>query len=393
MSRRGPEAGGAARAALDDALRAAVEAGRVPGAVGAVTDRHGTRYLAAYGAADAVGREPLCADSVFRLASMTKIPTSLAVLQLVDAGLVALDAPLSDYVPGYVQPPVIASFDGASGAYRTRPANHAVTIRQLLTHTSGYGYWFLDAPLLRETGGAAATLTDPPFLMYEPGERFAYGTSTDVLALLIEPVTGVPLAEYLRDRLFAPLGMDDTGYEPPVDAVRLVKLHRRDGTRFAAAANERHGAAPQGGTGLYGTAEDYLRLLRLLLNGGRAGDRTLVAPRLVAAMTRGQVGSLPVLRQKTVLPARTNDFLFMDGTQTFGFGVLVETRDRPGARRAGSYGWGGIFNTYFWVDPSAGLGAVLMMQMAPFCDPSCIELLDRFERAVYAQAFPRQGGV
>jgi methyl acetate hydrolase len=368
----------------DATLREAVAAGTVPGVVAGVTSRRETILLCAHGTADAQSARPLRPDSVFRLGSMTKIPTSLAVLALVADGKVDLDRPFADYVPGYVQPPVLESFDADSGAYKTRRARHTVTVRRLLTHTSGYGYWFLDPPLLKLTGDVPEVL-NPPFLMHEPGERFAYSTSTDVLGQIFEPLTGRPLAEYLHTRIFAPLGMHDTGYDPPADGSRLVSVHRRRDGGFAAQTNEVRGPVPTGGRGMYGTASDYLSLLRVFLNDGAVAGEALVPPTAIAAMTRDQIGPLRPERQRTALPSYSNDFLFMNGTQTFGFGFLIETRDRPGGRSAGSFAWGGIFNTYFWVDPAAGLGAVLMMQLAPFCDPGCIELLDRFERAVYAQ--------
>jgi methyl acetate hydrolase len=123
--------------------------------------------------------------------------------------------------------------------------------------------------------------------------------------------------------------------------------------------------------------------LRLLLNGGVASGRRLLTEQAVVALANNQVGSLPVERQRSALPALSDDFRFMDGTQRFGFGVLIETRAKDTGRSAGSYGWGGLYNTYFWVDPAAGLGAVVMMQVSPFCRPACIEVCERFERAVF----------
>lgn len=370
--------------AVDAALERAVADGAVPGAVAAVSDRTGTLHQTACGVVRAGEGAPLRVDHVFRIASMSKLVTSIAVLMLHDEGRVDLDAPFADYVPGYVQPDVLDAFDAASGRYRTRPARSAITVRQLLTHTSGYGYWFLDSRLLA-VQGAAPDLFNAPFLVHEPGERFAYGTSTDMLGLLIEPVTGVPLGRFFAERIFAPLGMHDTGFELPAAPERLVPVHFRVPGGFGAEPNETVGVAPRGGGGLVCTAHDFLCLLRMLLNEGRYDAGWLLSAESVRALTTNQIGALFAEPQTTVYPERTNDFLFMDGTQKFGLGVLVETRDRAGRRRAGSYGWGGIVNTYFWADAASGIAGVLMAQLRPFCDTACIELLHAFERAVYAE--------
>ncbi len=367
---------------IERAFDGALAQGAVPGAVAAVTDAGGTVFEAAFGAACASDAAPMQVDSLFRIASMTKLVTSVAVLILHDEGRVDLDAPLAEYVPGYAQPEVLASFDAGTGRYATRPARSAITVRELLTHTSGYGYWFLDAPLL-SASGAAPDLFNPPFLMHEPGERFAYGTSTDVLGRIVEPVTGAALDAFFAERVFEPLGMADTGFRLPEDPERLVPVHYRVPGGFAHEPNEPAGIAPRGGGGLYSSAHDYLCLLRMLLNGGSSGGERILSARAARMLTTNQIGELFAQRQTTAYPERTNDFLFMDGTQKFGFGVMIETRDRPGGRAAGAYGWGGILNTYFWSDPEAGLAAVLMAQLKPFCDPACIALYEAFEHAVY----------
>lgn len=375
---------------IDGVFERAIAAAAVPGAVAAVSDAHGTIYAGAFGVARS-GGPPLEVDGLFRLASMTKPVTSLAVLALHDEGRIDLDAPFAEYVPGYTQPEVLDSFDPATGRYTTRPASSAITIRQLLTHTSGYGYWFLDAPLLK-VSGAAPDLFNPPFLMHEPGTRFAYGTSTDTLGLLVEPVTGKPLDAFLAERLLEPLGMADTGFRLPDDAERLMPVHYRVPGGFAHDANETAGIAPRGGGGLYGSAQDYLCLLRLLLNGGRHGGGRILSAEAVRMLTSNQIGRLFASLQTTAYPPRAHDFGFMDGTQKFGFGVMIETEHRNGRRAAGSASWAGILNTYFWVDPRAGIAAVLMTQLKPFCDPACIALFDAFERAVYGELGARQGG-
>ena len=288
------------------------------------------------------------------------------------------------YFREFRQPPVLESFDRESLRYTTRSAARAITVRDLLTHTAGYGYWFLN-PELRALLTGDPEYYDPPFLMHEPGTRFQYGVSTDVLGQLIAPVSGSPLAEFFSRRLFEPLGMRDTGFDVPRDGSRLanVQVRREDG--FIELPNEAAGESPRGGGGLYSTADDYLALLRLLLRSGEHDGRRLLAARSVRELASNQIGGLRAERQTTAAPERTCDFLFMDGTQQFGLGVLVETRVRHSGRAAGSYGWAGILNTYFWVDPAADLAAVVLMQQSPFATGVCVDLCDAFELGVYRE--------
>ncbi len=368
--------------ALPSVLRAAVDEGRVPGVVAIVGTSDRDLYAAAFGFGAAAPRLTMQLDSVFRIASMTKLVTSIAVMMLVEEGRVALDSPLSAYVPGFRQPEVLVNFDVATGTWTTRPASREATVRELLCHTGGYGYWFLNEPLRLASGGDP-NLVHPPFLIADPGHQFAYSTSTDVVGLIVEPASGMPLDGFLASRIFAPLGMPDSGYRLPADRARLTQVHRRSGDGFRALPLESEDHPVRGGGGLYSTAPDYSRLLRCLLRGGELDGIRLIAESSVAEITRNQIGDLNASMQRTALADRSNDFIFMDGSQKFGFGVMVETRHRPGMRAPGSWGWGGITNTYFWVDPANDLLAVLLMQLAPFANRASIELLQQYEAAVY----------
>jgi CubicO group peptidase (beta-lactamase class C family) len=349
-----------------------------------VANSRETLYARAAGVRTQTAHRKMELDCIFRVASMTKLVTSLAVMMLVEEGRIDLDGAFVDYVPGYRQPEVLESFDANTRSYTTRPADSAITVRQLLTHTSGYGYWFLHAPLLALTSGTP-NLLDPPFLMYPPGQRFVYGSSTDVLGQIIAPVTGLTLEAFFAERVFGPLGMVDTGFAIPTDPMRLVARYARRDGGFVEIENETAlTGAPTGGTGLYSTAPDYLQLLRLFLSGGVLDGRRLLAAEGIAAITRNQIGDLKAEPQQRALAERSNDFIFMDGTQRFGLGVLIETRDRAAGRSAGTFSWGGIFNTYFWVDSRADLAVVLLMQTSPFADPRSVGLLESFERGVYS---------
>lgn len=369
---------------LDALLADAVTGGVAPGIVAMIANSRETLYAGAAGVRSHSTHRKMEVDCVFRVASMTKLVTSLAVMMLVEERRIDLDGAFVDYVPGYRQPEILESFDPNTRRYTTRPADGAITVRQLLTHTSGYGYWFLHAPLLALTSGTP-NLLDPPFLMYPPGERFAYGSSTDVLGQIVAPVTGLTLEDFFAQHVFEPMGMIDTGFGIPTDPTRLVARHARRDGRFVEIENETAvTSAPTGGTGLYSTAPDYLRLLRLFLGGGILDGRRLLSTEGIAAITRNQIGDLKAEPQQKALAERSNDFIFMDGSQRFGFGVLIETRDGAAGRSAGTFSWGGIFNTYFWVDPRADLAVVLLMQTSPFADPQSMALLESFERGVYS---------
>lgn len=368
--------------AVNNVLSDAVESGRVPGVVAAVSTAESCTYLEAFGAAATDPQQAMQVDQVFRIASMTKLVTSIAVMMLVDEGSVELDAPMKDYVPGFIQPPVLTRFDSATGSFSTRPATRDATIRELMSHTGGYGYWFLHEPL-RVASGTEPNLFNPPFLLDDPGKSFAYSTSTDVVGLLIEPVSGMPLDQFFRERLFGPLGMMDTDYRLPVPIERLARVHRRSGPGFRQLQQAEHDHPVRGGGGLNSTAADYSRLLRCLLRGGELDGARVLSADSVSELTRNQIGPLDARMQRTALADRSNDFIFMDGSQKFGFGIMIETEQRPGCRAPGSYSWGGIFNTYFWVDPVHDLAAVLLLQLSPFASRASVQLLKEFELAVY----------
>jgi methyl acetate hydrolase len=355
----------------------------VPGVLGVVTDVDRIVYTGAYGAAQRRNGIAMSSDTVFRIASMTKLVTSVAILMLVDEGSVELDAPLARYVPGFRQPEVLVSFDMRTKSYTTRPAQSEITVRQLLTHTSGYGYWFLDRHLFALTDPAALDLLNAPFLIDEPGASFNYSTSTDVVGQLIEPVSGAPLERFLAQRVFRPLGMRNTSYTPPKDATRLASLFARSSDGVIELALETSGQAPRGGGGLYSTADDYCRLLRMILNRGMGHDGRLLSEGAWAQLTGNQIGDLRAPVQTSAFTERSNDFIFMNGTQKFGLGLALESRDQPGGRPIGSASWAGIYNTYFWIDFENEFAAALFMQVQPFADIHCVEVCRRFESAIY----------
>jgi CubicO group peptidase (beta-lactamase class C family) len=373
---------------IEQALRSALERTGVPGAVALVTDRERVLYLGAVGVADVASRRPLAVDAMFRIASMTKPVTSLAAMQLIERGRFALDDPVAKYLPEMGKLPVLESFDATTGVYRLRPAKRPITVRHLLTHTSGLGYRFV-SPTLRDLKLRPG---DAPngMLLFDPGEQWIYGTSTDVVGRLVEKVSGQTLATYFRRRILAPLKMNDTFYNVPKEkAARLVAVHQRAGPRLDGRIvlpkrqPARRIVRPSGGGGLVSTASDYGRFVRMLLNGGTLDGARVLKAETVALMGRNHIGSVTVPALKSTSP-RSADFNFIaDGRDKWGLGFLITTDQVRGKRSPGSLSWAGINNTYFWVDPKRAITGVILMQYVPFADAGALAVYDAFERAVY----------
>ena len=372
---------------MDDVLHAAVERKEVAGVVAMATDRKGVFYQGVFGAADLEAARPMQTDALFRIASMTKPVTSTAAMQLIEQGRLAIDDPVEKYLPQFARLSVIESFDGATGDYRVRPATRSVTIRHLFTHTSGLGYNFTN-PIVRDFKARAGEEYPVGPLVFEPGERWLYGTSVDWLGRLVEKVSGQSLEDYFRAHIFDPLGMPDTFYYVPQEKQgRLVIVNRRqaDGSVAREATQPpTAGFTPIGGGGLSSTAADYIRFTRMLLNGGELDGARVLSADSVAAMGRNHIGALGVPALKTAMPDRSDDFSFIaDGRDKWGLGFLITADAVPGKRSAGSLSWGGINNTYFWVDHARGVAGVILMQFLPFADRRALALYDAFERGVY----------
>jgi CubicO group peptidase (beta-lactamase class C family) len=380
-----------ARAALDTYLREAVERGDVPGVVGAVTGRDGELYSGAFGQGDATAQRAMTADAIFRIASMTKPITSVAVMQLIEQGRIALDDPAADHLPDAVPDEVFETFDSAALRYTSRPAASPVTIRHLLTHTSGLGYPFANETLFALLGAAqpSPSVTRYP-LLHDPGARWTYGESTRVLGRIVERVSGEPLEAYLQAHIFTPLRMGDTAFSvPPQKRERVVTAHRRTNGALVETANraDRMAAAPRGDGGLYSTAADYTRFMRMFLNGGAGpnGERIL-SPESIELMGRNHIGGLFVALQPAANRDRTRPFPLGVGRDRFGLGFQITGAHDDGRLRSpGSMSWAGIYNTQFWIDPARGIGAVLLMQYLPFYDDVAIEVLTGFEQRIYEQ--------
>jgi methyl acetate hydrolase len=379
-----------ASVALDTSLREAVERKDVPGVVALVTDRERVLYQSAFGVADVATGRPLTADALFRIASMTKPIASVALMQLVEQGRVGLDEPAEKYLAELIGLQVFESFDAATGAYVLRPASRPATVRHFLTHTSGLAYPFTSEIWrdFRPRAGETYPFGGP--LLFDPGERWHYSTSTDVVGRLVEVVSGQKLEAYFRQHIFAPLRMDDTSYNvPEAKGPRLVAQQQRGGERMDGAVELQEPqlgltiAAPIGGGGLASTADDYGRFVRMLLNGGALDGARVLRAETVTLMGENHIGAVTVPAHKSALP-RSADFTFIaDGRDKWGLGFLITADQVPGKRSPGSLSWGGINNNYFWIDPARGIAGVIMMQYLPFADAKALSTYDTFERGAY----------
>lgn len=372
---------------VENAISRYVEAGELAGVAALVWRKGEIVRLATVGRRDLATGLPVERDTIFRIASMTKPVTSVAVMMLVEQGEVALDDPIASYLPAFEDSQVVDTFNASDKSYTTRAAATPMTVRHLLTHTSGLGYTF-SSPLLAQMVGNTpnASATAYP-LLHDPGSKWTYGESTRVLGTLVEEVSGKPLDRFLAERIFGPLGMSDTFYAVPAPKNgRVVTVHRTTAEGLVEAPNPESISAPvYGDGGLHSTAADYVKFMQMLLNGGRAPDGTrLLKEETVKLIDRNHTGAVRVELQPTTNEAVSKPFPLGAGRDTYGLGFQItgEPRD-AGARAPGSMAWAGIFNTEFWIDPASGVCAVLLMQYLPFYDPDAIATLQGFEQRVY----------
>lgn len=371
-------------------LETALAAADIPGAVAAVGNGAGTLCEVAVGS-KGPGGPPLTSDTLFQIASMTKALTSVAAMQLVEESRLHLDEDIGTVLPELANPQVLAGFDD-SGQPITRAAAGPITLRQLLTHTSGLGYEFMSAELTQwrqqhpAAPGTKASLTLP--LLADPGTAWIYGVSTDWVGQAVERASGRGLGQYLLDRVTGPMLMADTGFgfDDAVKA-RLAPLHARlpDGGLMPFPIHFDSTEFNAGGAGLKGTASDYLTFCRMILNGGGNDAARILQAGTVEAMGRNQV-SMPAGRMTTNMPSLSGAFdLFPTMDCGFGLGFLINPEPGPDGRAAGSLAWAGIANSYYWIDRQNDIAAVLMMQHLPFGEPAALDVLRAFERAVYGR--------
>lgn len=372
---------------LKSILEQGVAAGRAPGFSAAVLTRDGARLTATAGARSVGDPSPVTDDTLFWIASCTKAITSVAALQLVERGVLSLDAPVGDMLPTLAAPRVLTGFNDA-GEPILRPATAPITLHRLLTHTSGLGYDFACeglAKYLSVTGERLMGVTDPDIpLMFEPGADWLYGIGIDWAGRLVEAASGQTLDSYFAEHIFAPLGMAETTFFPNADQQsRRATVHQKlpDGSFVAipfGMPGEPH--FMMGGGGLYSTAADYLKFLGAMV----AGGAPLLKPETFAMMMANQVGDLGAGALKTTQPTLSRDFEPLPGvTKRWGLAGLLNTDPAPSGRSAGSLAWAGLPNCYYWADPVTAAAGIVLAQLFPFGDPGVLATFEAVERAVY----------
>ncbi len=382
---------------IDGLLDRAVGEGALPGVVAVVGDRDGTLYEGAFGRLSVDGDAPVQPDTMLALMSMTKAITSVAALQLIEQGSIELEQPVAAVLPAFERLQVLEGFDGDTP--RLRPPTGQATIRQLLTHTAGLGYWFNNADLLRyhELVGinpmafVRAGLYEVP-LVADPGERWEYGTNTDWLGQLVEAVSGQDLSAYCDEHIFAPLEMTDATFSPTEQQLaRVMATHARTSAMGLVPSPLQMPSDPEffsGGAGAYATAGDYLRFMRALLRGGELDGGRILAPETVELAFSDHLHGAPLPTiMRSQIPELSNDVPAWPGIrQGWGLGFHLVLEDLPGMRRAGTGDWAGLLNCYYWIDRASGVAGALLTQVLPFFDASVVQTALGFESAVYAAA-------
>src|SRR5687768_12106669 len=372
-------------AELNKFLTEATTRGDVPGVAVAVVNKDGLVYHEAFGTSSTLRNTPIAKDTIFNIASMTKAVTSVAIMMLVDEGKLTLDDDVAKYLPKYKDPLVISKFNSADATYDTRPAKRPITIRHLLTHTSGIGYGFASQTVTALSQKTKMTELDLP-LLSDPGEGWAYGASTRVLGHVVEAISGQKIDAFLDSRILKPLGMHDTSYAVPQSKnprVVAVSARGNDG-KFVERPMPATIASPvQGDGGLYSTAADYGLFLRMLLNRGRLGNTRILSEKSAKTMFDNHTGRIVVQRQVSAAPALSRDFPVGAGEDNWGLGFQLARTKHPNMRTPGSGTWAGIFNTHFFIDPAREIGVVVMMQTLPFYDDASMKVYAGAEEIVY----------
>ena len=380
-------------AAIDEVLSNAVASGAVPHVAVIVADRDGVVYEGAAGPRAAGEDDPVGVDTRFRLMSMTKMVATAVALQQQERGALDLDAPVDSYCPEFADLQVLEGFDGDTP--RLRPPASRATVKQLITHTSGLGYWFWSEELVRweaATGtpnvvsGLNRIFTAP--LLADPGTRFVYGINTDWLGKVVEAVTGVGLDVAVKEGITGPLGMDRTTWlREGAGLPDCTPVHVRGEDGRWTAVGEVLNQEPEwwaGGHGLYSTPRDYIRFQQALLRGGELDGARILQEATVDAAFTNQIGDLDVPEHtSTADPGSSDDWRPGPGWK-WGYGLLLNTEDRPGLRSAGSGAWAGLCNTQYWIDRKAGVCGSVYGNFLPFITPEAVQLYEDVERAVYA---------
>ena len=374
-------------AVLDRALAEALADSDLPGMVALVTSGDSVLYRRALGVTGVGSNKPMVTDGIFRIHSMTKPITSLALMMLVERGEVDLDAPASRYLADLREREVLVSVDTTENRALTRPPSREITVRDLLRHTSGFAYTFSNHELLAmEENGGIGGRAQP--ILHDPGERWTYGVGTAFVGWIVEEVSKQALPDFLRAEIFEPLGMNDTSFNlGPSEIDRLVDLARRvDGVVTSGPRPDSLVGQGRGDGGLVSTADDYARFIQLILGRGELDSVRLLSEAAVEEMSRNQLEGITVIEQPGAIPNLSRPFPPTGaGQDGFSLAFQVSTEEVEDRRRPGSLSWSGLGNAHFWVDPTTGIGVVLLFQIFPFYDEAVLGVMNRFERVLYGE--------
>ena len=380
---------------LDDLLAAGVKNGYVPGVVGALVDKNGLTYLGSAGERTIGTGDVMTTDTVGAIASMTKAITGAAVMQLVEQGHLDLDAPAETYCAELATPRVLEGFDDAAQPI-LRDARSQVTLRNLLTHTSGYAYdftdpnldkWFEATDSPRASTRRLASLNTP--LMFDPGTKWHYGIGIDWAGIILERVTKSKLGDYFAEHLLEPLGMVDTSFAcTPNMLERKATVHIRtpDSSFMAIQMPQAESSEfDSGGGGLFSTMSDYTRFMRMILNDGELEGTRVLSAETIAQMATNHMGDIRVTGLKSANPAFFSDADFYPGIpKSWGLTFLINEEPLPNGCPAGALTWAGALNSYFWIDRTTGIAGCYMSQVLPFFDAGASGHFFDFQTAVYA---------
>lgn len=375
---------------IDKLMNECVEKGYIPGSVVFIAKNGKVVYHKSFGYDDIDKKSPLKTSHIFRIASQTKAIASMAAMMLWEEGKFNLDDPVSKYIPEFKNPKILKTFDEKDSSYTAEPAKKEITIRQLFTHTSGIGYAGIGSKEMKAIyakagvpsgvgnskdilGNKMKILGKLP-LMHEPGEKFTYGLNIDVLGYLVEIWSGMSLDEFLKTKIFIPLGMNDTYFYLPKDKqTRLAVLYEEKNGKLQKMQSSVEGDPNypclegtyfSGGAGLSSTAEDYAKFLQMVLNGGIYNGKRLLGKKTIELILTNQI--LPKVSETTQFG--------------LGFGLETQANDYISPTSLGTFSWGGMFNTTYWADPKEKMVCLLYTQIWPTTNG---RIAEKFKALVY----------
>jgi methyl acetate hydrolase len=366
----------------------------VPGVIAVITNREGDLYADSAGVRTLGEEQAMTNDTTLRIASVTKAITGTACLQLVEDGRLDLDAPAKHHAPGLAKVQVLEGF-GPDGSPQLRPPKRDMTTRNLLLHTAGFAYDFCNesyARLAREHGqvsvsAASRAALDTPIL-FDPGEQWEYGTSIDWAGQVVEGITGRRLGEVMQDQILDPLGMTDTAFTMSSSMrERMAKIHQRadDGSLIPLdLVPPQDPEVHMGGSGLYSTALDYSKFIRMWLNDGAGPSGQVLRPETVRMAETNGLGEMKIKGLPGINPAQSNYAEFFPGmSKSWGLTFMINDEDAPTGRPAGCLAWAGMFNLFYWIDRRNGVGGFWATQILPFFDRTSLGGYLDMETATY----------